>query len=72
MSIQDEIFDVADAVKGTDAEESFNRIMEWANENETNLGQLLENYKVLISAFRLVKSKDEVDSEFQELELHRS
>ena len=68
MSINDDVFDVVDKLEGTTEEESFERIMKWANNNEANLEMLLKRYNILIDAFKLIKNKDEVTKEFDALD----
>jgi hypothetical protein len=47
MSLMDEIFDVEEAVKGTEGEVPFERVMKYFNEVEADRDALLKIYKVL-------------------------
>ncbi len=55
MSIQDHIFDVQEAVKGTDVEDSFNLLMSWAAGMEVDIERIQKENIILRSAIRLVK-----------------
>lgn len=54
MSIQDDIFDIEAEVKGTDAEEAFVRIINWASNTELRLEMALQERSTLINAIKIV------------------
>lgn len=68
MSMQDNIYDVEAEVKGTDAEEAFEKVVRWAGLMESDLELLLGRYNILIEAFKLIKNNEEVTKEFDALD----
>ena len=56
MSIQDDIFDVEEAVSGTDAEDAFGRIAFLFGKFEEELSVLKADKQVLIRAKRILEA----------------
>ena len=68
MSIQDDMYDVEAEVKGTDAEEAFERFSTWAGQMEADLEKVIARYNVVLAAFRLVKDSEEISKEIKALD----
>lgn len=54
MSIEDDSFDVESEVKGTSAEQAFDRFMAWAFANQEKLEQVESENRTLREAIRIV------------------
>lgn len=63
MSIQDDMYDVEAEVKGTDAEEAFERFSTWAGQMEVDLENVLAKYNILVNAFQIIKTAEELNDE---------
>lgn len=55
MSLMDDIFDIGDAVKDTDNEGAWDRLIEYINACEARVDELYEERKHLLAAVRVLK-----------------